>query len=47
MLLTLYIVSPADLSPDIVPVIGWIDDAVALLLIVKDYTTFIQPAKGC
>lgn len=31
-----YILLPADLSPDPVPVIGWIDDLVALLLAVAN-----------
>ena len=31
-----YILLPVDLSPDPVPVIGWIDDLVALLLAVAN-----------
>jgi hypothetical protein len=30
-LLALYIISPIDLIPDVIPVAGWIDDAVALI----------------
>ena len=32
----MYILLPTDLSPDTVPVIGWIDDPVALLLAVAN-----------
>ena len=31
---TLYAVSPADLIPDIIPLIGWADDAVTLCMAV-------------
>ncbi len=31
---TLYAVSPADLIPDLIPIIGWADDAVTLCLAV-------------
>jgi uncharacterized membrane protein YkvA (DUF1232 family) len=30
-LLALYIISPIDLIPDVIPVAGWIDDVVALI----------------
>lgn len=33
-ILLLYIISPIDLIPDIIPVIGWVDDLVALAMIV-------------
>jgi len=32
VLALLYIIWPADLVPDVVPVIGWIDDLVAFLI---------------
>jgi uncharacterized membrane protein YkvA (DUF1232 family) len=31
----LYIVSPIDLVPDIVPILGWLDDGVVALLLFK------------
>lgn len=33
VILALYILSPIDLIPDIIPVIGWVDDAVAGIII--------------
>jgi uncharacterized membrane protein YkvA (DUF1232 family) len=32
----LYLVSPIDISPDVFPVIGWIDDAVVIGLLVTE-----------
>jgi len=32
LLFVLYVISPIDLIPDIIPIVGWIDDAVAILL---------------
>jgi len=29
LLLALYIISPIDLLPDFIPIIGWIDDIIA------------------
>jgi uncharacterized membrane protein YkvA (DUF1232 family) len=31
-----YIVSPLDISPDIFPVVGWIDDGVVIALLVAE-----------
>ena len=28
----LYIISPVDFVPDVIPVVGWVDDVMALLL---------------
>lgn len=31
-----YLLIPTDLSPDVVPVVGWIDDIVAILLAITN-----------
>ncbi len=36
----IYIVVPTDLSPDPVPVIGWIDDIIAILLAITNALVF-------
>lgn len=33
ILALIYIVSPVDIIPDIIPVIGWVDDAIVALLV--------------
>ena len=45
----IYIIVPTDLSPDPVPVIGWIDDIIAVLLAVTNALVFagkIRKQKG-
>jgi uncharacterized membrane protein YkvA (DUF1232 family) len=37
----LYLFSPIDLSPDIFPVIGWIDDAVVMTLLVSEVSQLL------
>ncbi|MCR5051000.1 MAG: DUF1232 domain-containing protein [Paludibacteraceae bacterium] len=32
VVMLLYVILPTDVMPDVVPVMGWIDDAVAVLL---------------
>lgn len=32
ILLALYVISPVDLLPDVIPVLGWLDDATLLAL---------------
>lgn len=32
--LIFYIISPIDLIPDIIPVVGWIDDIIAAILLI-------------
>jgi uncharacterized membrane protein YkvA (DUF1232 family) len=34
ILFILYVISPIDLIPDFIPIIGWIDDLLAILAIV-------------
>jgi uncharacterized membrane protein YkvA (DUF1232 family) len=34
-LLVLYVVSPVDLIPDVVPIIGWVDDLVLVPLAIR------------
>lgn len=41
ILLLAYIISPADLVSDVIPVAGWIDDLMAAVLLVKNlYSLF-------
>jgi len=40
--LILYIVSPVDAIPDEIPVVGWIDDALAALLIIRELYIALQ-----
>ncbi len=44
ILALLYILSPYDLLPDFIPLRGWIDDLVVLILIVR-YVMRLQKAK--
>jgi uncharacterized membrane protein YkvA (DUF1232 family) len=37
----LYIFSPIDLAPDIFPVLGWIDDAVVMTLLVSEVSQLL------
>ena len=34
LFLVFYIISPVDLIPDIIPIIGWIDDIIAAILLI-------------
>ncbi len=46
----LYLVSPIDISPDIFPVIGWIDDGIVATLLVTELSQILlerlKGAKG-
>lgn len=44
MLLALYVLSPIDLIPDALPVLGWLDDLAVLGLLVPMLLNFL-PAK--
>ena len=37
----LYLFSPLDLSPDFLPVLGWIDDAVVMTLLVSEVSQLL------
>ncbi|MFT4268336.1 MAG: YkvA family protein [Xenophilus sp.] len=37
----LYVLSPVDLVPDVIPVLGWLDDGVVALLLMKLATHFL------
>lgn len=41
----LYVLIPVDISPDVVPVVGWIDDLVAILLAVTNGLVFASKLK--
>jgi uncharacterized membrane protein YkvA (DUF1232 family) len=41
-----YVLIPFDISPDAVPVLGWIDDIVAILLAVTNGIVFGRKLKG-
>ena len=40
-----YVFLPFDLSPDAVPVLGWIDDAIAVLLAVANGIVFASKLR--
>ena len=42
----IYVLIPFDISPDAVPVLGWIDDIVAILLAVTNGIVFGRKLKG-
>ena len=41
----LYVLIPVDISPDVVPVVGWIDDLIAILLAVTNGLVFASKLK--
>ena len=41
----LYVLIPVDVSPDVVPVVGWSDDLVAILLAVTNGLVFASKLK--
>ncbi|MGF1521498.1 MAG: YkvA family protein [Leptolyngbyaceae cyanobacterium] len=36
-----YLVSPLDISPDVFPVIGWIDDGLLASIVITELTQFV------
>ena len=42
----IYVLLPVDISPDVVPVIGWIDDVVAVLLAVTNGLVFASKLRN-
>ena len=39
-----YLLSPIDISPDVFPIVGWIDDGILITLLVTEVTQLIQGA---
>ncbi len=37
-----YLLSPLDISPDIIPVIGWIDDGIVATLLVTELSSLLM-----
>jgi uncharacterized membrane protein YkvA (DUF1232 family) len=37
-----YIVSPIDISPDVFPVIGWIDDGIVISLLIAEVSQIVK-----
>ena len=41
----IYILSPVDISPDVVPVVGWIDDGLVATLLMSEVSQLIVERK--
>lgn len=41
----IYVLMPIDISPDAVPVVGWIDDIIAVLLAITNGLVFASKLK--
>lgn len=37
-----YIVSPLDISPDVFPVVGWIDDGIVISLLIAEVSQIVK-----
>ncbi len=37
-----YIVSPIDISPDVFPVVGWIDDGIVISLLIAEVSQIVK-----
>lgn len=37
-----YLLSPIDISPDVFPIVGWIDDGILLTLLIAEVTQLLQ-----
>ncbi|ACK69775.1 protein of unknown function DUF1232 [Gloeothece citriformis PCC 7424] len=42
----LYLVSPVDILPDFIPILGWIDDGVVLTLLMTEITRLITERRN-
>lgn len=38
----LYLVSPVDISPDIIPIIGWLDDGILATLLITELSSLMS-----
>lgn len=38
----LYLLSPVDISPDVLPVVGWIDDGLLATIVVAEVSTMVS-----
>jgi uncharacterized membrane protein YkvA (DUF1232 family) len=38
----LYIVSPIDISPDVFPIVGWIDDGIVISLLIAEVSQIVK-----
>lgn len=43
LLAVLYVLSPVDLVPDVVPLLGWLDDGVVAVLLLRLAMQFLPP----
>ena len=43
LLAVLYVLSPVDLIPDVVPLLGWLDDGVVAMLLLRLAMQFLPP----
>ncbi|MGD1855902.1 MAG: YkvA family protein [Leptolyngbyaceae cyanobacterium] len=39
-----YLLSPIDISPDVFPIVGWIDDGILVTLLIAEVTQLLQGA---
>ncbi|MEA5463144.1 YkvA family protein [Leptothoe sp. PORK10 BA2] len=39
-----YLLSPIDISPDVFPIVGWIDDGILITLLIAEVTQLLQGA---
>lgn len=37
-----YLLSPIDISPDVFPIVGWIDDGILIVLLVAEVSQLLQ-----
>ncbi|MGL6167569.1 MAG: YkvA family protein [Fusobacteriaceae bacterium] len=41
----IYVINPVDVIPDVIPVIGWIDDAAVVTFIIKQHSAILDNYK--